>query len=100
MGPIFNGFVTDVNKLVGGSVVALDATLNQQIGLPLAMATSSVMAEALGCAQAGAPSNINGSPQQPLLGNDPLTIQLAKTSKSQLIQVMSEMKVNLILKVM
>ncbi|KAL8159960.1 hypothetical protein V2J09_001497 [Rumex salicifolius] len=82
-----------LNKQVGGPAVALDATLNQQAGLQLATTAASVMTGALGGPQAAGPSNSNGPQQQTLLGNDPLTVHLAKMSKSQLIQVMSEMKV-------
>lgn len=57
------------------------------------MTAASVMAGALGGPQTGQ-LNQNGLQNQSLVGNDPLTHHLAKMSRSQLNQVVHEMKVN------
>lgn len=88
------GYITEPQKQMGGPAILGDAALHQPVGLPLAMAASSVMAGALGGAQAGSHSSQNGSLSQPLLGSDPLTFHLAKMSKNQLNEVISDLKVN------
>ncbi|KAH9615798.1 hypothetical protein KSS87_006603 [Heliosperma pusillum] len=82
----------DVPKQIGGPAVNVDATLHQPIGLPIAMTSASVMAGALGGPQI---SQIiqNGLQNQAPVGNDPLTHHLAKMSRSQLNQIVHEMKV-------
>lgn len=89
------GMVANVEpqKQVGGPAILGDAALHQPVGLPLAMAASSVMAGALGGAQAGSKSNQNGFQSQPMLGSDPLTLHLAKMSRNQLNEVISDLKV-------
>lgn len=57
------------------------------------MTAASVMAGALGGPQTGQ-INQNGVQNQSLVGSDPLTHHLAKMSRSQLNQVIHEMKVN------
>lgn len=60
------------------------------------MEAAATMARALGGAQT-AISNFreNGlQSQQPVLGTDPLTLQLAKMSRNQLSEILSEIKVN------
>lgn len=52
------------------------------------------MAGALGGAQASVLPNQNGLPSQSALANDPLTLHLAKMSRSQLTEVISELKVS------
>ncbi|XP_074280346.1 cleavage stimulating factor 64 isoform X2 [Silene latifolia] len=88
------GLVTnvDVPKQIGGPAVNVDATLHQPIGLPIAMTAASVMAGALGGPQI---SQIiqNGLQNQASVGNDPLTHHLAKMSRTQLNQIVHEMKV-------
>ncbi|GMH31613.1 hypothetical protein Nepgr_033457 [Nepenthes gracilis] len=69
-----------------------DPTVQQPIGLPLAMSAASIMAGALGGAQSGGQLNQNGLLNQSILGHDPLTLHLAEMSRSQLNKVMSEMK--------
>lgn len=51
------------------------------------------MAGALGGPQAVLQSNQNGLHNQSALANDPLTLHLAKMSRSQLTQIISEVKV-------
>ena len=80
-------------KQVGGPGILGDAALHQPVGLPLAIAASSVMAGALGGAQAGSKSKQNGFQSQPMLGSDPLTLHLAKMSRNQLNEVISDLKV-------
>ncbi|KMS95428.1 hypothetical protein BVRB_008360 isoform A [Beta vulgaris subsp. vulgaris] len=82
----------DAQKQVGGPAVIGDATFHQPIGLPIAMTAASVMAGALGGPQTGQ-INQNGVQNQSLVGSDPLTHHLAKMSRSQLNQVIHEMKV-------
>ncbi|XP_056686885.1 cleavage stimulating factor 64 isoform X2 [Spinacia oleracea] len=81
----------DAQKQVGSPATLGDATFYQPIGLPIAMTASSVMAGALGGSQTGQ-VNQNGLQNQSLIGNDPLTHHLANMSRSQLNQVISEMK--------
>lgn len=51
------------------------------------------MAAALGGAQSGIQSNQNGLQGQSALAHDPLTLHLAKLSRSQLNEIISELKV-------
>lgn len=51
------------------------------------------MTGALGAAQVGVQSNQNGIQSQLASPNDPLTLHLAKMSRNQLNEIMSEMKV-------
>ena len=78
---------------MGGPAVIGDAILHQPIGTPIAMSAASVMAGALGGAQSGGQINQNGFQNHAPAGNDPLTHHLAKMSRSQLNQVIHEMKV-------
>lgn len=91
----FTRYITEPQKQVGGPAILGDAALHQPVGLPLAMAASSVMAGALGGAQSGSKSNQNGFQSQPMLGSDPLTLHLAKMSRNQLNEVISDLKVNI-----
>lgn len=56
------------------------------------------MAGALGGVQAGTQSNQNSLHSQSALANDPLTLRLAKMSRSQLNEIMSELKVSISVK--
>lgn len=87
------GMVTnaDSQKQIGGPAVIGDSTLHQPIGIPIAMSAASVMAGALGGAQSSQ-INQNGFQSQAPVGNDLLTHHLAKMSRSQLNQVIHEMK--------
>ncbi|KAI3736617.1 hypothetical protein L2E82_26522 [Cichorium intybus] len=71
-------------KQIGGPA---DPTLHQPIGLQDAMAAAIVMAGVLGGGQSQ-----NGIRSQPIPGTDPLTLHLAKMSKSQLTEVLTEVK--------
>lgn len=51
------------------------------------------MTAALGGAQTGIQSNQNGLQNQSALTNDPLTLHLSKMSRSQLTEIISEVKV-------
>ncbi|KAL6321069.1 hypothetical protein AAG906_012059 [Vitis piasezkii] len=84
-------------KQVGGPGILGDAALHQPVGLPLAIAASSVMAGALGGAQAGSKSKQNGFQSQPMLESDPLTLHLEKMSRNQLNEVISDLKAQIML---
>ncbi|KAK9269882.1 hypothetical protein L1049_025455 [Liquidambar formosana] len=84
----------DPQKQVGGPAILGDSAHQQPIGLPLAMAAASVMAGALGGPQVGSKTNQNGLQSQLALSSDPLTLQLAKMSRNQLNEILSELKVN------
>lgn len=83
----------DPQKPIGGPAVIVDSALHQPIGISLAATAASVMAGALGSAQSGAMSQQNGLPGQFGLGSDQLTHYLAKMSRNQMFEIMSEMKV-------
>ncbi|KAB1219920.1 NAC domain-containing protein 78 [Morella rubra] len=82
----------DPQKQVTGSVNHGESVHHQPIGLHIAITAAAVMAGALGGAQAGIQSNQNGLHSQSALANDPLTLHLAKMSRSQLNEIMSELK--------
>ncbi|CAK9188452.1 unnamed protein product, partial [Ilex paraguariensis] len=81
-------------KQFGGPAILGDAGLKQPIGLSVAMAAASLMAGALGGPQIGINSNQSGQQGQGVLGTDLLTLHLAKMSRNQLIEIISEMKVS------
>ncbi|XP_008781534.2 cleavage stimulating factor 64-like isoform X1 [Phoenix dactylifera] len=80
----------DAQKQLGGPPILGDSSLHQPIGLPLAATAASLMAGALGGAQAS--SIQSGSQSQSGMGNDPLTHYLARMSRHQLNEIMSETK--------
>ncbi|KAL6211350.1 hypothetical protein ACLB2K_016577 [Fragaria x ananassa] len=82
----------DPQKQVGGPAVHGDPLHNQPIGLHIAITAAAVMAGALGGPQAVLQSKQNGLHNQSALANDPLTLHLAKMSRSQLTQIISEVK--------
>ncbi|XP_050367032.1 cleavage stimulating factor 64 [Argentina anserina] len=82
----------DPQKQVGGPAVHGDSLHNQPIGLHIAITAAAVMAGALGDPQAVLQSNQNSLQNQSALANDPLTLHLAKMSRSQLTQIISEVK--------
>lgn len=59
------------------------------------MAAATVMAGVLGGAQASRELNPNGLQGQAASYSDPLTLHLAKMSRNQLNEVMSELKVTI-----
>ncbi|TVU26487.1 hypothetical protein EJB05_29036 [Eragrostis curvula] len=80
-------------KQLSGPSVAGDASLHQPVGLTPAIHAASVMAGVLGGSQT---ANVqNGLPVQYGLGNDPLTHYLARMSRHQLHEIMSELKVGM-----
>ncbi|CAK9166369.1 unnamed protein product [Ilex paraguariensis] len=83
----------DPQKQFGGPAILGDAGLKQPIGLSVAMAAASLMAGALGGPQIGSNSNQSGHQGQAVLGTDLLTLHLAKMSRNQLNEIISEMKV-------
>lgn len=85
----------DGSKPFGGPSLHGNPTLNQPIGDSVAMAAATVMAGALGSAQNASTSNQIGFQSQSL-GTDPLTRHLAKMSRTQLVEVMSDLKVSLL----
>ncbi|KAH7681025.1 cleavage stimulation factor subunit 2 protein [Dioscorea alata] len=83
---------TDTSKPVSGPPLPGDLSVHQPAGLQLAAVASTVMAGALGGSQTLGSSLQNGSQNQSSAGNDPLTHYLAKMSKFQLNEVLSELK--------
>ncbi|BFG40959.1 hypothetical protein CerSpe_272330 [Prunus speciosa] len=83
----------DPQKQVVGPSVHVEALQHQPIGLHIAITAATVMAGALGGAQAGLQSSQSGLQNQLASANDPLTLHLAKMSRGQLNQIMSELKV-------
>uniref|UniRef100_A0A0A9FCJ6 RRM domain-containing protein n=1 Tax=Arundo donax TaxID=35708 RepID=A0A0A9FCJ6_ARUDO len=80
----------DGQKQLTGTSVTGETSLHQPVGLPPAIHAASVMAGVLGGAQT---ANVqNGLPVQYGLGNDPLTHYLARMSRHQLHEIMSELK--------
>ncbi|KAG8091149.1 hypothetical protein GUJ93_ZPchr0011g27299 [Zizania palustris] len=80
----------DAQKQSAGTSVIGDTSLHQPVGLPSAIHAASMMAGILGGAQT---ANVqNGLPVQYGLGNDPLTHYLARMSRHQLYEIMSELK--------
>ncbi|XP_072950580.1 cleavage stimulating factor 64 [Typha angustifolia] len=77
-------------KQVGGPSILGDLTLHQPMGLPLAANAATYMAGTLGGPQIA--SNQNGLPIQPGTQNDPLTHYLARMSRQQLQEILSELK--------
>ncbi|GLU06914.1 hypothetical protein SLE2022_238990 [Rubroshorea leprosula] len=69
-----------------------ESVQQQPIGLHLAITAATVMAGALGGMQAGLQSNQNGLQSQSAAANDPLTLHLAKMSRNQLNEIMSDIK--------
>ncbi|XP_030512572.1 cleavage stimulating factor 64 [Rhodamnia argentea] len=82
---------TDPARQVGGPAIHGES-VNQPIGLHIAITAAAAMAGALGGAQVSMLPNQNGLQSQSALTNDPLTLQLAKMSRSQLNEVISELK--------
>lgn len=82
----------ETQKQVGGPAILGDSANQQPIGLSLATAAASIMAGALGGPQVGRKGNQNALHSQALLGSDPLTLHLAKMSRSQLNDILSELK--------
>lgn len=79
-----------LNEQLGGPTPHGEASQHQPIGLHIAITAAAVMAGALGGAQAASNQNNLQSATMP---NDPLTLHLAKLSRSQLTEVMSGLKV-------
>ncbi|XP_076940183.1 cleavage stimulating factor 64-like [Bidens hawaiensis] len=84
---------TAPQKQIGGPAVPSDPSLNQAVGLQVAMAAAIVMAGTLGNGQTMNNLSQNGIQSQPTLGTDPLTLHLAKIPKGQLTEVLTEFKV-------
>ncbi|XP_058764043.1 cleavage stimulating factor 64-like isoform X1 [Vicia villosa] len=87
--------IVDPQKQVGIPVVqgeSAQAAQHQPIGLHFATTAAAVMTAALGGAQTGIQSNQNGLQNQSAFTNDPLTSHLAKMSRSQLTEIISEVK--------
>lgn len=84
---------TDSQKSLPSAPFVGDAAFRQPLGLHLAAAATTLVAEALGGSQTSNLSQFgNGVPNVRGSGNDPLTTYLAKMSRQQLIEVISEMK--------
>ncbi|KAL1212456.1 Cleavage stimulating factor 64 [Cardamine amara subsp. amara] len=78
--------VTESQKQIGGPG---DSNIHQPVGIHLAMTAASVMAGALGGPQVG--SEFTQSTLQ-VPSSDPLTLHLAKMSRSQLTEIISSVK--------
>ena len=89
------GHIKDPQKQLAGPVVHGESVHHQPIGLHIAITAAAVMAGALGGTQAGMQANQNGLHAQSALANDPLTLHLAKMSRSQLNEIMFELKVSI-----
>lgn len=79
--------MTESQKQTGGPG---DSNMHQPVGINLAMTAASVMAGALGGPQVGSQFT-QGTLQVP--ASDPLTLHLAKMSRSQLSEIISSIKV-------
>ncbi|PPE01204.1 hypothetical protein GOBAR_DD01760 [Gossypium barbadense] len=79
-------------NIVGGPAIQGESVQHQPIGLHLSITAAALMAGALGGAQAGLQPNQNVLPNQSAPASDPLTLHLAKMSRSQLNEIMSELK--------
>lgn len=94
-----NVFVDNIapQTQIGGGTPAVhgDPSLHQAVGVQVAMAAAIVMAGTLGGGQTNCNTSQNGIQSQPILGTDPLTLQLAKIPKGQLIEVLTELKVTI-----
>ncbi|KAG6625896.1 hypothetical protein CIPAW_15G010800 [Carya illinoinensis] len=82
----------DPQKQSTNSVIQGEFVHCQPIGLHIAITAAAVMAGTLGGAQAGIQSNPNSLHNHSASANDPLTLRLAKMSRSQLNEIMSELK--------
>jgi len=83
----FGCLVTESQKQIGGPV---DSNMHQPVGLHLATTAASVIAGALGGPQVG--SQFTQSNLQ-VPASDPLALHLAKMSRSQLTEIISSIKV-------
>ncbi|GKU90793.1 hypothetical protein SLEP1_g4744 [Rubroshorea leprosula] len=77
---------------IGGPAVHGESVQHQPFGLHFAITAAAVMAGALGGMQVGLQSNQNGLQGQSAAANDPLTLHLAKMSRTQLNEIMSDLK--------
>lgn len=84
----------DAQKQVVIPAVQGESSQHQPIGLHIAISAAAVMTAALGGSQSAIQSNQNGLQNQSALANDPLTLHMAKMSRSQLTEIISELKVN------
>ncbi|XP_019427544.1 PREDICTED: cleavage stimulating factor 64 isoform X1 [Lupinus angustifolius] len=82
----------DPQKQVVSPAVHGEAAQHQPIGLHIAITAAAVMTAALGGAQFSTQSNQNALQSQSALAHDPLTLHLAKMSRSQLIDILSDVK--------
>ncbi|KAL5778997.1 hypothetical protein ACOSQ2_009734 [Xanthoceras sorbifolium] len=82
----------DPQKQLGGPAIHGESVHHQPIGLHIAITAATVLSGALGGAQAGIQSNQNVIQNQLASANDPLTLHLAKMSRSQLNEIMSDLK--------
>ncbi|KAF8026710.1 hypothetical protein BT93_F3247 [Corymbia citriodora subsp. variegata] len=89
-GPGFSSS-TDPPRQGGGPAIHGES-VNQPIGLHIAITAAAAMAGALGGVQASMLPNQNGLQSQSAPANDPLTLYLAKMPRSQLNELLSELK--------
>ncbi|CAH9062641.1 unnamed protein product [Cuscuta epithymum] len=82
------GAAADPQRHMGGPSAIGNSSLHQPIGHPIATSAATVMAGALGAAQLGQA----GLQNQLVSGIDPLSHYLSKMSRSQLYEIISDMK--------
>lgn len=85
---LFLVYMTDHQKQFGGPATPGDTVHHQPIGLHIAITAATVMAAALGNPQVGMPNQLTSA-------NDPLTLHLAKMSRNQLNEIISDLKVHI-----
>ncbi|XP_058765421.1 cleavage stimulating factor 64-like [Vicia villosa] len=95
MTPMVGPFGITSQKQLGNPTVqgeSAQGAQDQPIGLHIAMEAAALMTAALNGAQTGIQSNQNCLLNQSALANDPLTMHLARMSRSQLTEMISELK--------
>ncbi|XP_031113079.1 cleavage stimulating factor 64 isoform X3 [Ipomoea triloba] len=82
----------DPQRHIGGPAALGNSSLHQPIGHAVATTAATVMAGALGAAQMGSSLTQTGLHNQFGSGIDPLSLYLSKMSRSQLYEIISDMK--------
>lgn len=85
--------IADPQRHIGGPAALGNSSLHQPIGHAVATTAATVMAGALGAAQMGSSLTQTGLHNQFGSGIDPLSLYLSKMSRSQLYEIISDMKV-------
>nr|GLL41466.1 cleavage stimulating factor 64 isoform X1 [Ipomoea trifida] len=85
----------DPQRHIGGPAALGNSSLHQPIGHAVATTAATVMAGALGAAQMGSSLTQTGLHNQFGSGIDPLSLYLSKMSRSQLYEIISDMKLQM-----